>query len=280
MNKLAKIYKMTATIVTALYDINRDKKGDGRTFDEYLMWFKETLKVKSPMVIFVDESLKDFVEENREGLPTKIVTEPLESTPYYYLNDRIQEVITTDEYKKRILSPNRLECKLSLYNVIIFSKFPWVKRVIEDNPFNSEYFMWMDAGLSRFFESHEVDVTKSYPSNNAIESLVDSKESVLIQVQTSFYPDLANKEEFDVKDLWDAGSFVMAGSWRGGSKSLSTMTDLIDDVLVNKMIKNNLINNEQVAMAYVYKNNDDMFAVFKNEAHLHRQYEIMSELQL
>ena len=31
---------MTATIVTALYDINRDKKGDGRTFDEYLTWFK------------------------------------------------------------------------------------------------------------------------------------------------------------------------------------------------------------------------------------------------
>ena len=154
---------MTATIVTALYDINRDKKGDGRTFDEYLTWFKGTLKVKSPMVIFVDESLKEFVEENRKGLPTKIITEPLEEVPYYHLNDRIQEVMDDDNYKSKIGAPDRVECKLSLYNVIIYSKFLWVKRVIEDNPFDSEYFMWMDAGLSRFFESHDVDVRNPYP---------------------------------------------------------------------------------------------------------------------
>ena len=62
---------MTATIITALYDIDREKEGDGRTFDEYLSWFKETLKVKTPMVIFVDESLKEFVEKNRKNLPTR-----------------------------------------------------------------------------------------------------------------------------------------------------------------------------------------------------------------
>tara|TARA_B100000902_G_scaffold189167_1_gene180909 strand:- start:1836 stop:2651 length:816 start_codon:yes stop_codon:yes gene_type:complete len=270
---------MSATIITALYDINRDTKGDGRTFDEYLTWFKGTLKVKTPMVIFVDESLKGFVEENRKNLPTKIVTGPLEEVPYYYLNDRIQEVLDNPEYKNKIGAPDRVECKLSLYNVIIYSKFSWVKKVIEDNPFNSEYFMWMDAGLSRFFGPHEVDVTEPYPSNDAIEALVDSKESVLIQVQTSFYPDLVNKQVFTIEDLWDARSFVMAGLWGGGSESLSKFCDLIDDVLVNKMLKNNLVNNEQVAMAYVYKTNDDLFTVFENEAHLHRQYEIMSELQ-
>ena len=88
---------MSATIITALYDIDRGTKGDGRTFDEYLAWFGETLKVKSPMVIFVDESLKEFVEENRKNLPTKIITEPLEDIPYYHLNDRIQEVLDDDE---------------------------------------------------------------------------------------------------------------------------------------------------------------------------------------
>ena len=111
-----------------------------------------------------------------------------------------------------------------------------------------------------------------------MEALIDTKDSVLIQVKTSFYPDLVNKEEYSLQDMWDERSFVMAGMWRGGSESLSKFCDLIDDVLVNKMLKNNLINNEQIAMAYVYKNNDDMFSVFENKAHLHRQYEIMSEL--
>ena len=270
---------MSATIITALYDINRDEKGDGRTFNEYLSWFKETLKVKNPMVIFVDNSLKEFVEENRKNLPTKIITEPIEEVPYYHLNERIQEVLDDPNYQNKIGAPDRIECKLSLYNVIIYSKFGWVKKVIEDNPFDSEYFMWMDAGLSRFFKPHEVNITKPYPSNDAMKSLIDSKDNVLIQVQTSYYPDLVNKKKFNVEDLWDERSFVMAGLWGGGSKSLSKFCDLIDDVLVNKMLKNNLINNEQIAMAYVYKNNDDMFVIFKNESHLHRQYEIMSELQ-
>ena len=32
---------MKVTLVTALYDINRDKKGDGRTFDEYLFGLQD-----------------------------------------------------------------------------------------------------------------------------------------------------------------------------------------------------------------------------------------------
>ena len=70
----------------------------------------------------------------------------------------------------------------------------------------------------------------------------------------------------------------MAGLWGGGAEVLTKFCDMVDDVLQNKLIKNNIINNEQIAMAYVYKNNDDMFSVFENKAHLHRQYEIMSEL--
>lgn len=270
---------MTATIVTALYDIDRDRRGDGRTFDEYLSWFAETLKVKSPMVIFVEPSLEEFVLNNRKGLPTKVITQPLEEVPYYYLNDRIKEVINTDEYKKRILSPNRLECKLSLYDVIIFSKFAWVKKVAEENPFDSDYFMWMDAGLSRFFKPHEVDIKSPYPSSDALEALVSNKDSILIQAQASFYPDLFNKEEYTEDDLWDNRSWIMAGLWGGGSEAVSRYYDLIDDVINNKMLKNNMINNEQSAMAYVYKNNDDFFVVFENYSHMHRQYEIMSELQ-
>ena len=84
---------MTITLVTALYDIGRQSKGDGRTFDEYLLWFGETLKVKSPMVIFVEDSLKEFVEKHRKNLPTKIITQSLEEVPYYYLNDNIQEIL-------------------------------------------------------------------------------------------------------------------------------------------------------------------------------------------
>ena len=270
---------MSLTLVTALYDINRKSLGDGRSFDEYLTWFAETLKVKSPMVIFVEDSLKEFVQKHRKNLPTKIIIQSLEEIPYYDLNSEIQEILDDENYKKKISSPSRVECKMSLYNLIIFSKFPWVKRVIEENPFQSEYFMWIDAGLSRFFKPHEVDINQPYPSESAIESLLDSKDSVLIQASMSFYPDLVNAKEYTDEYFWDARSWVMAGLWGGGSEVLSKFCDMIDDVLQQKMINHGVINNEQMAMAYVYKMNPDMFVVFENHAHLHRQYEIIAELQ-
>ena len=56
---------MTATLVTALYDIDREdeEKGDGRKWEEYINWFANTLRIPSPMVVYVDPSSKKFVEE-------------------------------------------------------------------------------------------------------------------------------------------------------------------------------------------------------------------------
>jgi len=44
---------MTATLVTALYDIQREDEelGDGRKWKEYLNWFANTLRIPSPMVV-------------------------------------------------------------------------------------------------------------------------------------------------------------------------------------------------------------------------------------
>ena len=54
---------MSVTLVTSLYDIGRSKL-DGRTWEEYLKWFSKTLQLKSPMVVFVDETMVDFVKQN------------------------------------------------------------------------------------------------------------------------------------------------------------------------------------------------------------------------
>ena len=48
------------TIVSALFDIERI---DGRPWEEYLKWFDEFLKLKTPMVLFVSEDLKSFIDE-------------------------------------------------------------------------------------------------------------------------------------------------------------------------------------------------------------------------
>jgi hypothetical protein len=262
------------TLVTALYDIGREESGDGRSFDEYLHWFKGTLKISSPMVVYVDESLKEFVKQERGSRSTKIITEPLEKVPYYYLNDKIDNILKSENYKNKIGAPDRVECKMSLYNVIIYSKFKWMELAVKENYFNSSYFMWMDAGLSRFFNG----ISNNYPSKNAMDTLLENKDSILIQTSMSYYPDLVEENLCSEDYFWDARTWVMAGLWGGGCEIMLKFCETIDHIFINKMIENGVINNEQNAMAYLYKNNPDMFIAFENYAHMHRQYELIQEL--
>ncbi|QGT54598.1 hypothetical protein b3_0363 [Synechococcus phage B3] len=262
------------TLVTALYDINRDIYGDGRTFEEYLVWFSKTLKITTPMVIYVDESLVDFVKKERGSLPTKIITQSLEEVPYYSLNESINNILMSDNYRLKIDAPDRIECKMSMYNVIIYSKFKWVELAVKNNYFNSQYFMWVDAGLSRFFGG----IDNNYPSKNATETLIGCADHILIQTSMSYYPDLVEAEGCSGKYFWDSRSWVMAGLWGGGNKIMLEFCNEIENILTQKMIKNNVVNNEQIAMAYLYKNKPNMFIEFENYAHIHRQYELIQEL--
>ena len=267
---------MSATLVTALYDINRENDGDGRKFSEYLSWFKETLKIPTSMVVYVDPSLVDFVSESRKGLPTKIISQKLEEVPYYFLKNNIENIINSSEYKERISDPKRLECTNSLYSIIIFSKFQWVKRAIEEDHFNSDVFLWLDAGLSRLF--YEVPLTNLYPSVNALGAFKSNKDTAIIQTSMSYYPDLVNANGCSEEYFWDNRSWVMAGLWGGYKEPMIKFCDLIDETFQHKMIGNGIVNNEQIAMAYVYKNNPELFLAFENVATIHRDYEFIQEL--
>ena len=49
----------------------------------------------------------------------------------------------------------------------------------------------------------------------------------------------------------------------GGHKScIRNILTLVDDVLLNKMIANDNVNNEQIALGYLVKNHPDDFAVY------------------
>lgn len=267
---------MSATLVTALYDINRENDGDGRKFSEYLSWFKETLKIPTSMVVYVDPSLVDFVSESRKGLPTKIISQKLGEVPYYFLKNNIENIINSSEYKERISDPKRLECTNSLYSIIIFSKFQWVKRAIEEDHFNSDVFLWLDAGLSRLF--YEVPLTNLYPSVNALGAFKSNKDTAIIQTSMSYYPDLVHAKECTQEYFWDNRSWVMAGLWGGYKEPMIKFCNLVDETFQNKMIGNGIVNNEQIAMAYVYKNNPELFIAFENVATIHRDYEFIQEL--
>ncbi len=155
------------TIVSALFNIHREGM-DGRKWEEYLRWFDIFLKLKCPMILFVSKDVQDFIEERRLAVPTTVITQEIEEIPYYYLKDDLDKIIESDEYKEMIADPSRIECQHSMYSIIQYSKFEWLKQAADENPYNSKHFFWMDAGSSRFFEGY--DTALDYPSPDSVET--------------------------------------------------------------------------------------------------------------
>ena len=88
---------------------------------------------------------------------------------------RYKEILDSDEYKENISDPDRIECKQAMYSVINILSFH--ELAAADNPHNSDYFFWLDAGGSRFFGIY--DLKKEYPSKDAVKSL-DEMEKVFL----------------------------------------------------------------------------------------------------
>ena len=85
-----------------------------------------------------------------------------------------------------------------------------------------------------------------------------------------FYPDLYNKSSLGFNYLYDNRSFVLGSLFGGNKMIIDKILELVDDLLLNKMIKNGIINNDQVALAYLVKNNPELFSIYcrKDKKHL------------
>ena len=269
---LGELRLMKVTLVSALFDINRV---DGRKWEEYLKWFEITLKLRVPMVLFLDRDMQEYIDERRgdmfsenEYLKTQTLYQTVEDIPYYELKDQIQEILDSDQYKKDMSDPERIECKQAMYPIIQYSKFPWLTQAAAMNPHGSDYFFWLDAGGSRFFEDY--DLTQNYPSEEAKKALDEMGDSFLVQMNTEYYTDLANAKTLSTDYLYDNRSYVLGSMFGGHKKSLFRVCDMVHDVLMNDMIANNTINNEQIALGYLIKKYPDEFSLYErtNQKHM------------
>lgn len=139
--------KPVATIVTMYYNMP-SRHGHG----EYLSWMKWNLfDAMDPIVLFVDprdhESIA--IAKNRTHAPTLIVTIPVENLTLSKAFDtnvwRTQYAICPD---KNIRPGGRRD--LSYYLSAVWNgKKICLRDVAMVNPFNTEYFIWIDAGYFR-----------------------------------------------------------------------------------------------------------------------------------
>ena len=259
---------MSVTIVSALFNIDREEM-DGRKWEEYLKWFDITLKLKCPMVLFVTEDVREFIEERRKDISTSITVQDVKDIPYYYLKPQIDAIIEDPEHKDRIKDPDRIECNHSMYSIIQYSKFQWMKQAVYENPFESDYFFWLDAGASRFFEGF--DLNNQFPGPAGLEAIESMGQSFLLQLNVDHYKDLAYAETLPDAYLRNS-SAIVCGSFFGGHKNIiNTIANMVDLTWREEVVGQNFINNEQIVLAYLLKKQPSVFVEYRRDGGHHMQ---------
>lgn len=243
---------MSFTFVTALYEIQREKY-DKRSYNTYQEWFSRTLMIPVPMIIYTEEKNRGIVESIRKDLPTQTIYTPLDKVPLYYTVPSVKNIIEHTEFKYRIKHPNGLENKCYEYIPIINSKFKWLSDAIEENPFNTELFFWIDAGLSRFITFDIASNTFNYP--------------LIASLNTKVYFQIGKKKELtDILTNPSAinsyigtnTNFIMAGFFGGNRELLLKICKEAYELYTTEYINKGQIDNEQTLIGYVLPKYKDL----------------------
>lgn len=140
------------TVVTGIWDLNRACAGEGfkRPFSHYIEHFKKLLQTDVNMVIFIDHEHEEMVWEHRSKENTAVYfKDAKEFKNSFEFYDKIQEIRTNEEwYSQAGWLTESAQATMELYNPVVMSKMFMLNDARVFNPFNSEYFIWLDGGIT------------------------------------------------------------------------------------------------------------------------------------
>ena len=206
------------TVVTGLWNIGRP----GRDFSHYIENFKKFLDIPVYMFIYIQPEYEYLVWEKRNKKNTYVKTYTLDDVKRLYdpFWNKTQEIRINSEWINSTGEGGWLtsspQAVLEWYNPIVQSKMFLLNDVTIWNPFNNEYFIWLDAGITS---------TVNYDllvDNRGLDKIIPYLNSFLFLS----YPYNANNEihGFDFKSInkyaGDVVKYVCRGGLFGGKKEV------------------------------------------------------------
>jgi hypothetical protein len=233
--KNSKTYNKT-TIVTGLWDLKRgDIDGWGkRDFQQYKDRFFELLQSDAQMCIWIPKELEQEVLKVRGDKPTQIYFKELEDFKTWFpFFDKVQEIRTSPKWVNfagwLAESP---QGALEFYNPMMMCKMFMVNDSALFNPFDSNYFYWIDGGLTS-------TVSQGYfTHDNVLDNLQNYTDSIdkftFIQ-----YPYTSNEEihGFERKKIAEycgvdfVDKISRGGFWGGTKEQIHRINNLYYSIL-------------------------------------------------
>lgn len=140
---------MSVTYVTALYNLRKREGHDNvdsehfSSIDAYLESSKRLLETPDPFIIFCEPELEAPLRVIRGDRPTVFRVIDFEDLPFW---DKFPRIVENNIHNPVVLvAPEKFT---NLYYLIINHKVEFVRQVADINPFNTEWFAWVDVRIA------------------------------------------------------------------------------------------------------------------------------------
>lgn len=160
-------------IVTGFWNVRKD-----RSESKYLENFKNVLRLNQNMTIFIPKQYELFVNEHRASMSNKtdiIIVELDEIKNKYFADywDNLQKIRTDPNWFNStnwlVRNPQHFS---EWYNPIVMSKVFFIYEAYKINKFNSDTFVWVDAGITQH-------ISKEIICESNINTISEYTESIL-----------------------------------------------------------------------------------------------------
>ncbi|KAI1698878.1 protein HtrL [Ditylenchus destructor] len=256
------------TLVTALYDIHREKWPKfSRNQTKYHNDMKNVLRLRIPMVIFVDSKNHAFMKQTREefGLSniTKILLVPFEELPLYVHKEHIEKI------QQRELAPGgwspewdeamktHPESFSPEYDMLVNTKIHFIHTAMTENHFGTEFFSWIDAGFSHLYP-------EKWKRPGAFDWYPKFPRGKITMLKRTTKADKVTR--YTLKDLYhkELPEVLNAGLIAGDNPSITKFNKLFYEEL-ETLIKRDMIEDEQVVFVLVAAKHPELFNLVEKD---------------
>ena len=226
------------TIVTGLWDLKRgDIQGWGkRDFQQYKDRFFELLQSDAQMCIWIPKELEQEVLQVRGDKPTQIYFKELEDFKTWFpFFDQLQKIRTNPNwYNFAGWLSESPQGALEFYNPMMMCKMFMVNDSAIFNPFNSDYFYWIDGGLTS-------TVSQGYFTHDQVLDNLKNYTDSIDKFTFITYPYTANDEihGFERKKMAEyckvdfVEKISRGGFWGGSKEQVHKINELYYNILHN-----------------------------------------------
>lgn len=219
---------MSLTCVSCYYPV-KNKHGD-----TYRKWFKTSLDIDCPYVFFSTKAGIEYIKPFRKNHLT------------YYIELNIEDFVTY-KYKDRMKTDDT-HCPSVDLNMIWNEKIFMIKRAYELNPFKTEWFKWIDAGICIYREVRPPQ--KKFPDENILNRL--PKNMFIYSSSDTSIPDM---QQITPTNYYH---YICATSYLLNKYIINDFAEIYEKYM-DKLIDLQNIWTEQVLMTHIFKNNTTRF---------------------